>query len=154
MEQIRGSNQLVLTVTCLICLWFSVGISSDSDPLIKPYVTLSLPSKDGLVSSVQNITEVEWYSHVQNSKVPVMVVVITRECEPCRSLLPTLSKLDLEYKDQFKFYTMDADDGPTITDIYSIRTFPTTIVVKNGDHVAQNAGTEPEDLYYLVNLFL
>ncbi|KAL9859912.1 hypothetical protein AtNW77_Chr1g0052691 [Arabidopsis thaliana] len=53
MEQISVLYRLVLTVTCLVCLGFSGGMCSEFDPLIKTYVSSSLPSKsnDGLVYS-------------------------------------------------------------------------------------------------------
>ncbi|CAL9218753.1 unnamed protein product [Arabidopsis halleri] len=114
-------------------------MSSDSDPLIKPYVSLSLPSNDGLVSSV-----------------PVMVLFTSLICNPCRQILPTLSELDLEYKDQFKFYTFDVDEEKEpkiITKRYDIRTFPSTNVFKRGGPMIKYYGFDPEELKQLVEKY-
>ncbi|CAH8255473.1 unnamed protein product [Arabidopsis lyrata] len=128
MEQIRGSNQLVLTVTCLICLWFSVGMSSDSDPLIKTYVSSSLPSNNGLVSSA------DW-------------------CDLCHLMLPTLFKLDIDYKDQFKFYTVDISKEASIAIRYMVRAIPTTIVVKGGGLMTTFVGGDSRKLEKLVERY-
>ncbi|KAG7600398.1 Thioredoxin domain [Arabidopsis suecica] len=153
MEQIRGSNQLVLTLTCLICLWFSFGMSSDSDPLIKPYLSSSLPSNDGLVSSVQSISESEWDSLVIQSEVPVMVLFTADWCGPCRWLLPTLYVLDLDYKDQFKFYTVDIDKESSIAARNMVRSIPATLVFKGGYIVATYMGTDSGKLRQLVEQY-
>ncbi|CAL9218750.1 unnamed protein product [Arabidopsis halleri] len=149
MEQIRGSNKLVLTVTCLVCFWFSVGMSSDSDTLIKTYKSFN----DGLVSSVQSISESEWDSLVIQSEVPVMVLFTADWCGPCRWLLPTLYVLDLDYKDQFKFYTVDIDKESSIAARNMVRAIPATLVFKGGYIVATYMGTDSRKLKQLVEQY-
>lgn len=47
MEKIKVLSRLAVMVACLMCLGFSVGMCSESDPLIKTVVSSSLPSNNG-----------------------------------------------------------------------------------------------------------
>ncbi|CAL9218746.1 unnamed protein product, partial [Arabidopsis halleri] len=153
MEQIRVSYQLVLTVTCLVCLWFSVGMSLESDLLIKTYVSSSLPSNDSLVSSVKFISDSEWDSLVIQSEVPVMVLFTAVWCGQCRLMLPIFDKLDLDYKDQFKFYRVDTDEDEGIAARYMVTVLPNTIVFKGGDQMTSYLGASPQKLKELVEQY-
>ncbi|KAG7649432.1 Thioredoxin-like superfamily [Arabidopsis thaliana x Arabidopsis arenosa] len=162
MEQISVLYRLVLTVTCLVCLGFSGGMCSEFDPLIKTYVSSSLPSKsnDGLVYSrklkdeVHSITESEWESLVIQSELPVMVMFTARWCGPCRDMIPILNKMDSEYKNEFKFYTVNFDTEIRLTERFDISYLPTTLVFKGGEQMAKVKGADPKKLRELVKKYI
>lgn len=53
MAQIGVLYRLVATITCFVCLGFNVGVCSESDALIKTYVSSSQLSNDDLVHSAK-----------------------------------------------------------------------------------------------------
>ncbi|CAL9218748.1 unnamed protein product [Arabidopsis halleri] len=154
MEQLMVSYRLVLTMTCLVCSGFSVGMCSESDPLIKTYVSSSLPSDNSLVYSVQSISESEWDSLVIQSKIPVMVLFTAENCSGCKKVQDRMQELDLEFKDHFKFYTVDVDKEIVIEAQYSAYDLPTTIVFKDGEEKDRLIGVKPEILRQLVNQYM
>ncbi|CAL9218751.1 unnamed protein product, partial [Arabidopsis halleri] len=149
MEQVRVSYRLVLTMTCLVCSGFSVGMCSESDPLIKTYVSSSLLSDNGLVYSVQSISGSEWDSLVIQSKISVMVLFTAENCLECNSVHEIMLELDLIYGDRFKFYTIDVDKEKDIGARYAYD-LPTTIVFKDGKEKDRVTGVQPEILRELV----
>ncbi|KAG7620171.1 Thioredoxin-like superfamily [Arabidopsis suecica] len=153
MEQIRGLYHLVVTVTCLVCLGFNVSLcsGSDSDPFIKAYVSSSLPSHDGLVHS---LSASEWDSLVIQSKVPVIVVFIAKDCAECGILMPELEFLDSEYEYMLKFYTLDTDKEWELANDYRIEYHPITIVFKGGEEKERVLGYYPHMLGQLANKYL
>ncbi|KAJ0230882.1 Thioredoxin domain-containing protein [Hirschfeldia incana] len=146
MAQIGVLYRLVATITCFVCLGFNVGMCSESDALIKTYVSSSLPSNDGLVMSaklkVHKISGSEWDSLVIDSEVPVMVMFTAYWCGPCRVMSPMFDKLASQFTDGFKFYTLDVDQETDIAERYAIRSMPTTIVFKSGNVVARVTGVD------------
>ncbi|KAL1195275.1 Thioredoxin M4 [Cardamine amara subsp. amara] len=125
MEQIRVSNQLVVMVTCMVCLGFSVGMSSETDPVIKTYVSSSLPSNDDLV--YPGISK--WETLVIESRVPSMVMFTElKRCITvgpyCRGLVTTMEKLSKDFNGRFKFYSVETDEEPGIAHSYHVDTSP------------------------------
>lgn len=102
---------------------------------------------------VQSISESEWVSLVIQSKVPVMVLFTADWCDLCHLMLPTLFKLDIDYKDQFKFYTVDISKEASIAIRYMVRAIPTTIVVKGGGLMTTFVGGDSRKLEKLVERY-
>ncbi|KAG7595042.1 Thioredoxin-like superfamily [Arabidopsis thaliana x Arabidopsis arenosa] len=153
MEQIRVLHHLVVMVMCLVCLGFHVGMCSESDRLIKTYVSSSLSSNDDLVYSVQSISEWEWDSLVLQSKIPVMVLFKTTLCPTCRLVQLEMDVLDFQFKDRFQFYTIDVNKANNIQERYEAFTIPTTIVFIGGDEVDRVIGYQPGELRNIVNKY-
>ncbi|EOA36467.1 hypothetical protein CARUB_v10011062mg, partial [Capsella rubella] len=82
-------------------------------------------------------TESEWDSLVIKSKLPVMVMFVAHWCGPCRVSIPILNKFAWQYKNKFKFDTVDIDSQVGISSRYHITRLPTTIVFKGGVQVAR-----------------
>ncbi|CAA7013790.1 unnamed protein product [Microthlaspi erraticum] len=153
MEPISGvSYRMVLMVTCLVCLGFSVGMCSDA--LIKTVV-----SNDDLVYStklklVPTISGSDWDSLVMQSKVPVMILFRADGCITCRAIDVVLDQMSLEYADNvFKFYRIDINKESDIANRYAVQSTPTTLVFIQGDEWARVPGVDTDRLWEIVREF-
>ncbi|KAL0741832.1 hypothetical protein Bca4012_083345 [Brassica carinata] len=158
MAQIGVLYRLVATITCFVCLGFNVGVCSESDALIKTYVSSSQLSNDDLVHSaklkVHKISGSEWDSLVIQSELPVMVLFTADWCGPCRVMSPLLENLYSVFTDHIKFYTLDVDQEGEIAERYRIRSMPTTIIFKGGNEVARVIGVDLEKVSELVKQYV
>ncbi|KAG7595043.1 Thioredoxin domain [Arabidopsis thaliana x Arabidopsis arenosa] len=82
-----------------------------------------------------------------------MVLFTADWCRRCLLMFPTLNNLDLEYKDQFKFYTVNIDKELDITTRYEVSAVPTTIVFKGGHLMTTYMGANPLRLKALVEQY-
>lgn len=67
-------------------------------------------------------------------------------CAPCKRMEPTLVKMEQEFGDNVKFYSVEIDQVPVIAQKFRIRTLPTVLFLKNGREVNRITGlvlTEP-----------
>lgn len=75
---------------------------------------------------------------VVNEK-PLVVKFGATWCGPCKKLQPTLDKLESEFTD-VAFYSVDVDDAPELSKLYSIKSLPTVLFFKNGSVYKQVVG--------------
>ncbi|KAJ4899484.1 Thioredoxin superfamily protein [Raphanus sativus] len=136
---------------------FNGGMCSESDALIKTYVSSSLPSNGDLVHSAQlkvhKISESEWDSLVIKSELPVMVMFTANWCGPCRLIAPKYIAFDLEFTGRFKLYTVDIDEEQVMAERYGIRAMPTSIVFIGGEKVAMVVGANPSALHAVLEKY-
>nr|AAG52290.1 putative thioredoxin; 109829-109566 [Arabidopsis thaliana] len=85
---------------------------------------------------------------------PVMVMFTARWCGPCRDMIPILNKMDSEYKNEFKFYTVNFDTEIRFTERFDISYLPTTLVFKGGEQMAKVTGADPKKLRELVKKYI
>ncbi|CAH8384454.1 unnamed protein product [Eruca vesicaria subsp. sativa] len=159
MEQVGVLYRLVVTITCFVCLGFNGGMCSESDALIKTYVSSSLPSNNDLVHSaklkvVNRISESEWDSLVIKSELPVVVMFTADWCGPCRFIAPKYVAFSEEFTGRFKFYTVDADVEQAIAERCDIRAMPTFLVFKGGEKVAVVVGANPYALLSVLEKYV
>jgi len=60
-------------------------------------------------------------------------------CQPCKTYIPTLEKLDLEYKD-VGFLSIDIDQVFSLAQQLKIKSLPTLIIFKDGIEVERIIG--------------
>ncbi|CAG7867899.1 hypothetical protein BRARA_F00149 [Brassica rapa] len=137
MDEIRVLYRLVITVMCFVCLGLSVGMCSESDALIKTYVSSTLHSDDLLIHEVPKS---DWDSLVMESKAPVMVLFTAYLCPTCFIMSFNMDTLDLKFAGRFKFYSVDLDDEPEIGARWGVLTCPTTVVFKLGKVMDKRTG--------------
>ena len=66
-------------------------------------------------------------------------------CNPCKVLVPVMTKLSEEYKDKASFYYADIEDGGiNLGSVAGIKGVPTVIVYKKGVEVDRKVGGVPE----------
>ncbi|ESQ30133.1 hypothetical protein EUTSA_v10011839mg [Eutrema salsugineum] len=159
MVQIRVMSRLAIIVTCLVCLGFNVGMCSDSDLLIKTYVSSSLPSNNDFIYSaklmaIDSVTESEWDSLVIQSEVPVMVMFTAKWCDPCRMMRSIMDAMASNLTGRFKFYVVDFEQEESIVSRYNVFALPTNIVFKGGEEVARVVGFNVRRVRELVDKYV
>lgn len=83
---------------------------------------------------------------LENSmQVPVLVDFWADWCQPCKTLMPILSKLAEEYQGGFILVKVNADDNQQLAAQFGVRNLPTVKVVKDGQIVDEFMGVQPEN---------
>jgi thioredoxin-like negative regulator of GroEL len=72
---------------------------------------------------------------------PVLIVVSTPSCEPCRQLGLTVEQAASEFAGRLKVVTVNVDDAPTTAKALGVQVVPTLVVRHDGGEVAHRVGT-------------
>ena len=75
---------------------------------------------------------------------PVLVDFWADWCEPCKSLMPMLEKLAIEYAGQFVLAKVNCDDEPHIAQQFGVRSLPTVMLMKDGQPADGFVGAQTE----------
>ncbi len=81
---------------------------------------------------------------VLQSTTPVLVDFWAIWCGPCRALAPTLETVAKLHTGQVKIGKLNVDDHPELAARYGVRSIPTVILFKNGNHAGQIVGNVPQ----------
>lgn len=73
----------------------------------------------------------------------VILDLVSNWCNPCKVLSPILEKMSLDMTD-ISFVKMDVEENPDIAIEYNIKSVPTLLFFKNGEHVLTHVGMIPE----------
>ena len=93
-----------------------------------------------------DITETNFIAEVieASHKTPVLVDFWATWCEPCKNLMPVLSKLAEEYAGQFRLAKVEIDQEQNLATQFAVRSVPTVKMVVNGEIVDEFTGALPE----------
>lgn len=75
---------------------------------------------------------------------PVLVDFWADWCEPCKSLMPILEKLAIEYDGAFLLAKVDAEALQDLAGQFGVQSLPTIMVMHNGQPVDGLQGAQPE----------
>ncbi|WNS41702.1 thioredoxin family protein [Paenibacillus sp. MMS20-IR301] len=68
-------------------------------------------------------------------------------CPPCRTLLPILEELNVEYGEAVKMIKVDCDELPELASEAGVMSMPTVIVYSGGQAVEKLVGLRPKSVY-------
>ena len=101
-----------------------------------------------------DFTKNNFRSAVANSSV-VVVDFWASWCGPCKSVMPLLEQIALEYKNEAIFGKVNIDNEHDLAAEYSVRSIPTVLIIKNGTVVDRLIGQNitPSALTESINLY-
>ena len=91
-----------------------------------------------------DITDQSFESEVLSSPGVVLVDCWAPWCEPCRMVAPVLEELASQYRGKVKIAKLDTDQNPKTAMKYNIRSIPTMLIFKGGDHIDTLVGALPK----------
>ena len=90
---------------------------------------------------MNEITSEQWKQQVLNSDKPVFVDFWAEWCGPCRMVSQIVEELSKEYEGKVNFVKVNVDQNRDLALKYNILSIPTLAIFRNGEVVAQTAGS-------------
>ena len=87
--------------------------------------------------STKQITDENFQSEIESSKVPVLVDFWAEWCGPCKQIGPVLEEISNEYDGKLSIIKVNIDENPITPSTYGIRGIPTLLLFKNSELVSQ-----------------
>ncbi len=92
------------------------------------------------MSKIQELSDADLETAVQNSELPVLVDFSATWCQPCKALAPTIDAVAQEYDGKLNVFKVDIDEAPNATTQFGISGVPTCIFFKTGKEVDRFMG--------------
>lgn len=91
-------------------------------------------------ANVTHITDAEFDADVLQSSQPVVVDCYATWCGPCRRLSPIVDSLADQYAGKIKFYKVNVDESPKVSQQFQIDAIPRLLFFKDGKLVDSSVG--------------
>ncbi|MDR1151958.1 MAG: tetratricopeptide repeat protein [Bifidobacteriaceae bacterium] len=92
------------------------------------------------------VTDASFPQVVEHStRVPVILDLWARWCEPCKTLTPALEQVAREYAGRFLLATIDIDAAPKVAQTFGVQSVPTVVALIAGKAVPLFSGAQPVD---------
>ena len=101
-------------------------------------------------SSIEVVTAATFAEKVLQSPLPVVVQFDAKWCPYCRKVQPLLSSLAADRAGKVVVYRIDIDADFGLAQLFSIKSLPTIIVMKNGLETARLEGVPSKTRLYLM----
>ena len=83
-------------------------------------------------ANVIHISDAEFETNVMQSSQPVVVDCYATWCGPCKMLSPIVDKVADAYAGKIKFYKVNVDESPKVSQKFQIQAIPTLLFFKDG----------------------
>lgn len=113
----------------------------------EPLYIISENNSDMSSEQVVSVTNENWTSEVEQSKIPVMVDFWAAWCGPCRMVSPIIDALGKKHKGKIKVVKVNVDDNQELAMKYEIMSIPTIMLFNNGERVDTAIGAAPAEYY-------
>ena len=102
--------------------------------LIVSLQLIQLPAQEtfGLIDDNKIYNTTTFLDDVQKAEKPVIILVATHWCPPCKQFKPIFKQVAQSMKDFCEFIIVDGDTNQEILQQLQIRCYPTLICYKNG----------------------
>lgn len=95
-------------------------------------------------SGIMNVTDDTFVEEIEGSEGLAMVDFWAEWCGPCRIVSPVVAELAREYSDRgVRVAKVDVDHNPETASRYGIRSIPSILFFKDGQHVDTVVGAVP-----------
>lgn len=81
-----------------------------------------------------------------DSKEPVLVDFYADWCGPCRSMMPVVEEVAIEYKGRLKVGKVNSDKEPELARAFNVMSIPAFFILKDGKVVDQMVGAMPKSM--------
>lgn len=88
-----------------------------------------------------HITKENFEQEVLQSEKQVLIDFSASWCGPCKMLAPVIDDLAEEVQDT-KICKVDVDEQPELRERYDIMSFPTLVLIKNGEVIKKAVGRQ------------
>jgi thioredoxin 1 len=95
-------------------------------------------------AATKAVTDSSFESDVLKAGQPVLVDFWAEWCGPCKMVGPILEEIATEFEGKLTIAKVNVDENPTTPGKYGIRSIPTLMLFKNGQHVATKIGAAPK----------
>jgi thioredoxin 1 len=93
---------------------------------------------------IKEIMDNDFSEQIAASSGAVVVDFWAPWCGPCKMLGPVLEELSGEYEGKVKFFKLNVDENPVMSQKYRVTSIPTVIVFKNGETADTMVGFRPK----------
>lgn len=90
------------------------------------------------------VTDENFSTEIEGSSGLSMVDFWAAWCGPCRMVAPIVEQLATEYGDKLKVGKVDVDSNPRVAAKFNIRSIPSILFFKDGQHVDTVVGAVPK----------
>lgn len=90
------------------------------------------------------VTDETFADEIEGAEGLAMVDFWAEWCGPCRMVSPIVEELAGEYSEQVKVGKVDVDENQKIAQKFNIRSIPSILFFKDGDHVDTVVGAVPK----------
>jgi thioredoxin 1 len=94
--------------------------------------------------ATKKISDDSFEADVLKADRPVLVDFWAEWCGPCKMIGPVLEELATEFLGQVTIAKMNVDENPKMPTQYGLRSVPTLMLFKNGQHVSTKIGAVPK----------